>query len=50
MDAFLARRLTSFVKYNTNLYRGGELNLPTRMQNILGMSPQPDFVEIISWV
>lgn len=36
--------------YSTNLYRAGDLNLPTRMSNILGMSPSPDFVQIISWV
>ncbi|KAL6718912.1 hypothetical protein ACLMJK_003147 [Lecanora helva] len=35
--------------YNTNLYRPGELNLAVRMRNILSMSPQPDFVEIVTW-
>lgn len=35
--------------YGGNYYRAGDLNLPTRMQNILTMSPQPDFVEIITW-
>lgn len=38
------------MQYGTNVYRAGGLNLPLRMQNILSMSPQPDFVEIITWV
>ena len=38
------------MQYGTNIYRAGDLNLPTRMQNILDMSPQPDFVEVITWV
>ncbi|KAI9834977.1 MAG: hypothetical protein M1819_002700 [Sarea resinae] len=36
--------------YGANVYRGGELNLPRRMAKILHMSPQPEFVEVISWV
>jgi len=36
--------------YDTNVYRPGDLNFPTRMANILKMSPGPDFVQYISWV
>lgn len=39
-----------YSKYSTNLYRSGNLNMPVRMRNILSMSPQPNFVEIITWV
>lgn len=39
-----------YSKYSTNLYRPGNLNMPVRMRNILSMSPQPDLVEIITWV
>ncbi|KAE9964512.1 hypothetical protein BLS_008270 [Venturia inaequalis] len=35
--------------YGNNYYRPGDLNLPRRMAGILGMSPSPDFVEIITW-
>ncbi|OCL08544.1 glycoside hydrolase family 71 protein [Glonium stellatum] len=35
--------------YNSNVYRGGELNLPTRMAGILSMSPAPDYIQVISW-
>ncbi|CAF9933479.1 MAG: hypothetical protein ALECFALPRED_005605 [Alectoria fallacina] len=35
--------------YGTNLYRPGGLTLPIRMNNILGMASQLDFVEIITW-
>ncbi|KAL2047720.1 hypothetical protein N7G274_000762 [Stereocaulon virgatum] len=35
--------------YGTNIYRAGDLNLPTRMQNILNMTNQPDFVQVITW-
>lgn len=35
--------------YGTNLYRPGGLNLPIRMNNILGIASQLDFVEIITW-
>lgn len=37
-------------QYGANIYRLGDLNLPKRMSAILGMSPQPDFVEILTWV
>ena len=36
-------------QYNTNLYRQGDSNLPIRMQNILKMDPQPDYVEFQTW-
>jgi len=36
--------------YNTNVYRAGANNLPERMRNILRMSPQPDYVQAITWV
>jgi glucan endo-1,3-alpha-glucosidase len=36
--------------YGANVYRGGELNLPTRMEGILNMEIQPDYVQIITWV
>jgi glucan endo-1,3-alpha-glucosidase len=36
--------------YGTNGFRGGASNLPNRMNNILALSPQPDFVEVITWV
>lgn len=35
--------------YNTNEYRPGSLNLPNRMANVLAMSPQPEYAEIITW-
>lgn len=35
--------------YGVNLYRQGALNLPIRMNNILGMASKLDFVEIITW-
>ncbi len=35
--------------YGANVYRAGDLNMPIRMENILNMSPQPDFVQIITW-
>ncbi|KAL9125883.1 MAG: hypothetical protein Q9175_008010, partial [Cornicularia normoerica] len=35
--------------YGTNLYRPGQLNLPIRMNNILGSASEIDFVEIITW-
>jgi hypothetical protein len=28
----------------------GDLNLPTRMENILGMTESPDFIQVITWV
>lgn len=36
-------------KYGTNLYRLGDLNLPARMDNILGMNPRPEFVQFITF-
>lgn len=36
-------------KYGTNIYRLGDLNLPARMNNILGMDPRPDFVQFITF-
>ena len=42
--------LTDTKQYGTNLYRPGGLNLPIRMNNILGIASQLDFVEIITWV
>ena len=50
MTELLAGFLTQRSQFDTNIYRAGDLNLPVRMANILGMSPQPDFVEIITWV
>ena len=44
------RWLTPILQYNTNLYRPGGLNLPIRMNNILGSASSFDFVEIITWV
>lgn len=41
--------MTNLLQYNTNIYRVGELNLPKRMENILRMSPAPDYVEIQTW-
>lgn len=35
--------------YGANLYRQGALNLPVRMNNILSMASQLEFVEIITW-
>ncbi|KAL7946861.1 glycoside hydrolase [Trichoderma barbatum] len=35
--------------YGTNIYRVGDLNLPTRMANILNMNPAPDFVQFQTW-
>ncbi|KAF1985726.1 glycoside hydrolase family 71 protein [Aulographum hederae CBS 113979] len=35
--------------YHTKIYRGGELNFPTRMANILAMSKRPDYVQFITW-
>lgn len=35
--------------YSTNLYREGGLNLPVRIENILNMSPAPDFAQIHTW-
>lgn len=40
--------LTPILQYNTNLYRPGGLNLPIRMNNILGSASSFDFVEIIT--
>lgn len=37
-------------KYNTNLYRPGELNLPERMKNVLEMSPAPEYAQVVTWV
>lgn len=37
-------------KFSANIYRHGNLNMPVRMRNILSMSPQPDLIEIITWV
>ncbi|PYH94657.1 putative glucan endo-1,3-alpha-glucosidase agn1, partial [Aspergillus ellipticus CBS 707.79] len=37
------------VKYGTNVYRQGDLNLVKRMQIILQMDPQPDYVQFITW-
>lgn len=42
--------MTNLLQYDTNIYRVGELNLPKRMENILRMSPAPDYVEIQTWV
>jgi glucan endo-1,3-alpha-glucosidase len=36
--------------YGANVYRGGELNLPKRMEGIMGMPIQPDYVQVITWV
>lgn len=36
--------------YGVNVYRGEHLNLPIRMENILGMKDQPKFVMIQTWV
>lgn len=36
--------------YGANVYRGGELNLPKRMEAILFMTEQPDYIQIITWV
>ena len=36
--------------YGTNYYRSGALNLPIRMENILKMSPAPDFIQLLTWV
>lgn len=41
--------MTKLLQCDTNIYRVGELNLPNRMENILGMSPAPDYVEIQTW-
>ncbi|TAQ88748.1 hypothetical protein B7494_g2922 [Chlorociboria aeruginascens] len=35
--------------FNTNIYRAGELNLPTRMDNILSMTESPDFIQVVTW-
>lgn len=35
--------------YGANVYRGGELNLPKRMEGILGMPIQPDYIQVITW-
>ncbi|PYI11000.1 hypothetical protein BO78DRAFT_304565 [Aspergillus sclerotiicarbonarius CBS 121057] len=35
--------------YGTNVYRQGDLNLVKRMENILQMDPQPDYVQFITW-
>ncbi|KAL3419640.1 glucan endo-alpha-glucosidase agn1 [Phlyctema vagabunda] len=35
--------------YATNVYRPGGLNLIKRMENILKMPTQPDFVQLITW-
>ncbi|THH27350.1 hypothetical protein EUX98_g6839 [Antrodiella citrinella] len=35
--------------YDTNVYRAGGLTLATRMENILNMSPTPDYVVVITW-
>jgi glucan endo-1,3-alpha-glucosidase len=36
--------------YGANVYRGGELNMPKRIQGILDMVNQPDYIQIITWV
>lgn len=41
--------MTNLPQYDTNIYRVGELNLPKRMENILRMSPAPDYVEVQTW-
>ncbi|PYI22706.1 hypothetical protein BO99DRAFT_429649 [Aspergillus violaceofuscus CBS 115571] len=35
--------------YGANVYRQGDLNLVKRMDNILNMDPQPDYVQFITW-
>ncbi|KAF2137040.1 glycoside hydrolase family 71 protein [Aplosporella prunicola CBS 121167] len=35
--------------YKTNLYRLGDMNLPVRMENILAMSPRPNYVQFQTW-
>lgn len=35
--------------YGANYYREGGLNLPVRIENILKMSPSPDFAQILTW-
>lgn len=34
---------------NDNWYRVGEVNLPERMTQVLGMEPKADFAEVITW-
>ncbi|KAH8193612.1 hypothetical protein TruAng_012222 [Truncatella angustata] len=35
--------------YDTNYVRGGNLNLPLRIEAILNLNPSPSFVEYITW-
>ncbi|KAK8076142.1 hypothetical protein PG994_003414 [Apiospora phragmitis] len=35
--------------YKTNLYRLGDMDLPVRMENILAMSPRPNYVQFQTW-
>lgn len=36
--------------YGANVYRAGELNMPRRMDNILKMAIQPDYIQVLTWV
>lgn len=38
------------IQYGANLYRRGEMNMVKRMQNILSINPQPDIVQLLTWV
>ncbi|KAH8903098.1 hypothetical protein BR93DRAFT_941010 [Coniochaeta sp. PMI_546] len=35
--------------YGANVYRAGELNMPRRMDNILKMAIQPDYIQVLTW-
>ena len=38
------------MQYGADIYRPGELTLANRIRNILNMSPQPDYIVVLTWV